>query len=189
MQLSNPLPRVLEARALGGHAVWLRFADRIEGIVDLSDAINASQLRALRDEHTFAQLAVDFGTLVWPGGIDWAPESLHALLVAANGAHLQSIDHTFREDGAQIAAMPEISRFFGIVIRMLYNEHEPPHFHAYYGEYEVSVEIRTGDVTGRFSKRALRMVLEWQELHQDELLSNWGRLRNGLTPLDIVPLQ
>jgi hypothetical protein len=51
--------------------------------------------------------------------------------------------------------MPEISRFLGIVISMFYNEHNPPHFHARYGDFKVSVEIKTGIVKGRFSKRAL----------------------------------
>ncbi len=56
--------------------------------------------------------------------------------------------------------MPELSRFLGIVIGMFYREHGPPHFHAVYGEYEVTVEIETGVVTGRFPKRALGHVME-----------------------------
>jgi hypothetical protein len=57
--------------------------------------------------------------------------------------------------------MPTISRFFGIIIFMNYNDHLPPHFHARYQEEEVTVEIETGVVQGRMSRRALRMVLEW----------------------------
>ena len=56
--------------------------------------------------------------------------------------------------------MPEISRFLGIVIAILYRDHEPPHFHATYGEYEITVGIRDGLVTGRFPRRALGHVLE-----------------------------
>ncbi len=56
--------------------------------------------------------------------------------------------------------MPEISRFLGIVIGMFYRDHVPPHFHAAYGEYEITVDIETGVVHGRFPKRALRLVLE-----------------------------
>ena len=59
---------------------------------------------------------------VWPGGIDWAPESLHSLLIASNGLLQHSIDDAPDRNGAQIRAMPEISRFFGIVVRMLYND-------------------------------------------------------------------
>ena len=68
--------------------------------------------------------------------------------------------------------MPEISRFLGIIIRMYYRDHAPPHFHAEYGEYEVTIDILTGVITGHFPKRALRAVLEWYELHKDELLQD-----------------
>ena len=56
--------------------------------------------------------------------------------------------------------MPEISRFLGIVIAILYRDHEPPHFHATYGEHEITVGILDGLVTGRFPRRALGHVLE-----------------------------
>ena len=62
--------------------------------------------------------------------------------------------------------MPEISRFLGIVIAMFYRDHVPAHFHAMYGDYEITVTIETGIVTGRFPRRALRHVLEWYELHK-----------------------
>lgn len=57
--------------------------------------------------------------------------------------------------------MPEISRFLGIVIAMYYNDYDPPHFHARYGEYEVTVGIADGLVEGCFPRRALNLVLEW----------------------------
>ena len=69
--------------------------------------------------------------------------------------------------------MPEISRFLGIIICMYYRDHAPPHFHAEYGEYEVTVDILTGVITGHFPKRALTAVLERYELDQDELLQDW----------------
>ncbi|MEY4768238.1 MAG: hypothetical protein RL637_877 [Pseudomonadota bacterium] len=69
--------------------------------------------------------------------------------------------------------MPIVSRFLGIVIVMFWNDHVPPHFHAKYGEYEITVDILTGVVAGKFPKRALRHVLEWYELHQNELIENW----------------
>ena len=68
--------------------------------------------------------------------------------------------------------MSEISRFLGIVIRMFYRDHAPPHFHAEYGDYEITLEIETGVVEGRFPKRALPAVLEWADLHTDELLGD-----------------
>ena len=56
--------------------------------------------------------------------------------------------------------MPEICRFLGIIIRMYYRDHAPPHFHAEYGEFEITVEIDTGIVSGQFPRRALKAVLE-----------------------------
>ncbi len=85
--------------------------------------------------------------------------------------------------------MPEISRFLGIIIAMFYKDHAPPHFYAIYGEYEITVEIDSGVINGRFPKRALRLVLEWLELHKDELLENW-RLVEEKKPLKkIAPLE
>jgi len=69
---------------------------------------------------------------------------------------------------------------------MYWDDHAPPHFHAKYGNFEITVEILTGIVQGRFPKRALRHVLEWQELHKEELLENWNlcRDRKDLKPID-----
>ena len=58
--------------------------------------------------------------------------------------------------------MPELSRFVGIVIAMYYRDHGPAHFHAIYGDYEVTVEIESGRVNGEFPKRALAHVYEWK---------------------------
>lgn len=82
--------------------------------------------------------------------------------------------------------MPEISRFAGIVIRMYYRDHSPPHFHAEHGEHEMTVEIDTGIVEGRFPRRALASVLEWYTLHQEELVENW-RLAREERPLNNIP--
>jgi hypothetical protein len=85
--------------------------------------------------------------------------------------------------------MPEISRFLGIIIAMFYRDHAPPHFHAIYGEYEITVEIESGVINGRFPKRALKLVFEWFELHREELLENW-RLAEDRRPLNkIEPLE
>ena len=81
--------------------------------------------------------------------------------------------------------MPTISRFFGIVIFMNYNDHNPPHFHARYGDQEVIVEIEGGAVHGTMSRRALRLILEWAELREDDLLRNWQRARERM-PLEAI---
>ena len=82
--------------------------------------------------------------------------------------------------------MPEISRFLGIVIGMFFNEHGLPHFHAVYGEYKITVEIESGTVRGAFPPRALRLVLEWAQLHKQELLDDWERARQR-QPLERIP--
>jgi hypothetical protein len=85
--------------------------------------------------------------------------------------------------------VPEISRFLGIVIRMYYREHPPAHFHANCGGHEISVDIDSGVVTGKFPARALRIVLEWYELHKTELAEDWERARQELPLERIEPLE
>jgi hypothetical protein len=82
--------------------------------------------------------------------------------------------------------LPEISRFLGIVIRMYYLEHAPPHFHARYGDHEVSVEIASRRVVGDFPRRALRHVLESLDIHRFELLEDW-KLAAARLPLRQIP--
>jgi hypothetical protein len=85
--------------------------------------------------------------------------------------------------------MPEVSRFYGIVIRMFYREHNPPHFHAQYGDQEAVVDIESLTLmAGYLSPRARGLVVEWAFLHQDELFDNWLRARASQTPLRIDPL-
>ncbi|HUB26789.1 MAG TPA: DUF4160 domain-containing protein [Tepidisphaeraceae bacterium] len=86
--------------------------------------------------------------------------------------------------------MPTISIFFGIAIRMYYNDHAPPHFHAYYGRDAVVIEIHSLRVRdGRLPRRAMGMVLEWAAEHRDELMRNWT-LAGAHQPLDpIDPLE
>lgn len=85
--------------------------------------------------------------------------------------------------------MPELSRFLGIVIGMFPREHPPPHFHAVYGEYQITVDIQSGVVNGEFSKRALRLVLERLDLHKDELLEDWEIIQAGRPAKKIAPLE
>lgn len=86
--------------------------------------------------------------------------------------------------------MPEISRFFGIVIKMYFDEHPPPHFHAEYGEQEALIDIHTlAIISGQLSPRALGLVMEWAALHQAELRAVWEQARN-MEPLGkIAPLK
>ena len=86
--------------------------------------------------------------------------------------------------------MPTISVFFGVYIRMYFDEHLPPHFHAYYGENFAVIEIETLRVSkGKLPQRALGLVLEWASLHRDELLEDWSLAENHKPLKDIKPLE
>lgn len=76
--------------------------------------------------------------------------------------------------------MGEISRFFKIIIRMFINEHNPPHFHAYYGDYKATFSIKTGQmIEGRLPPKKAALVTAWAIIHEKELLANWKALAEG----------
>ena len=85
--------------------------------------------------------------------------------------------------------MPQVSRFFGIIIYMYFNDHHPAHFHAVYGENEAAYVIDTLEtLRGNLPRRAHGMVMEWASLHRHELKQNWDRARD-MEPLEpIKPL-
>jgi hypothetical protein len=86
--------------------------------------------------------------------------------------------------------MPQVSRFFGIIISMFYDEHNPPHFHAAYGEFFAEVGIYDLNIiAGRLPSRALGLVIEWASIHQAELLVNWKHIENGEPVEKIAPLE
>ncbi len=86
--------------------------------------------------------------------------------------------------------MPEISRFLGIIIAMYYNDHNPPHFHAKYGEHEAVVAIETGEVVdGRLPPRVLGLVQEWREYNKSELTEDWELARERRALRKIKPLE
>ena len=86
--------------------------------------------------------------------------------------------------------MPTISMFFGIIIHMyIRGEHNPPHFHAMYGEHEALVDIQRLEVIeGKLPRRALALVLEWANEHRSELMEDWDLCRAKKLPKQIKPL-
>ena len=85
--------------------------------------------------------------------------------------------------------MPELSRFYGIIIRMFYGDHAPPHFHAVYQGEQVQINIETLAVmNGSMRRRALALVLEWAALRQVELRQAWNQATNNKEPSKIQPL-
>jgi hypothetical protein len=86
--------------------------------------------------------------------------------------------------------MPEISRFFGISIKMFYGDHMPPHFHAWYEEHKGVVDIQTlVMIGGHLPPRALGMVIEWAMQYQGELLDLWERAANKQALYRVPPLE
>lgn len=86
--------------------------------------------------------------------------------------------------------MPIISRFFGIIIRMFFNEHAPPHFHAEYADHRAVIDIRTLQlIEGNLPRRALELVMDWAELHQKELIKDWDLCQSHQHPRAIAPLE
>ena len=86
--------------------------------------------------------------------------------------------------------VPAISAFYGIIVRMFFNEHVPPHFHAEYAEFKIEIEIETLRVMrGGLPRRAQALVLEWAALHRDELMADWALCRQHQQPQQIQPLE
>ncbi|HSV95633.1 MAG TPA: DUF4160 domain-containing protein [Spirochaetota bacterium] len=86
--------------------------------------------------------------------------------------------------------MPELSRFYGIVIRMYANDHAPPHFHAYYNDFQILVDIHNFSILmGNFPPKAMGLVMEWATMHQRELVENWALASNKKHTFRIEPLQ
>lgn len=88
--------------------------------------------------------------------------------------------------------MPTISMFFGIIIRMYYapKEHNPPHVHAYFQDYKMTVRIDDGEIMeGNMPVRQIRLVQAWVEIHKDELWADWKLCQEGEKPFQIEPLK
>ena len=86
--------------------------------------------------------------------------------------------------------MPEISRFYGIIVAMFFGDHNPPHFHARYGAEKVVIEIETLRILeGHLPPRALGLVIEWASQHKNELMQNWELAKNNQAPIKIEPLK
>ena len=86
--------------------------------------------------------------------------------------------------------MPEISRFFGIIVAMFYDDHAPPHFHVRYGDQRAIISVEAlGILRGHLSPRALALVAEWAAQHQDELRQDWELARQHAPLRPIPPLE
>ena len=84
--------------------------------------------------------------------------------------------------------MPEISLFYGIRITMYYEDHNPPHFHAFYNEYEAMFDFNGNLLDGKFPKKELKLVEAWSIIHKKELEANWLLSKNCEKLFEIRPL-
>lgn len=86
--------------------------------------------------------------------------------------------------------MPEISVFFGIRITINCSDHNPPHIHAEYGEYEALIGIRDGNLLrGRMPRKQLKLIAAWIIIHEDEIWDNWELASQNKEVFKIEPLQ
>lgn len=86
--------------------------------------------------------------------------------------------------------MPEICRFYGIIVAMYYDEHNPPHFHARYGEESIVININTLSILeGDIGSRTLGLIIEWASQHKQELLEDWELARKNQPLKKVSPLK
>lgn len=85
--------------------------------------------------------------------------------------------------------MPEISRFYGLIILMNFKDHNPPHFHVWYGDYKAIITINDGVVKGEMPERAQKMIFDWLEIHKQELMFDWNLAQLGEELMKIEPLK
>jgi Domain of unknown function (DUF4160)/Protein of unknown function (DUF2442) len=215
-----PVVPVTRVEVIGEHELRLAFADGIVGDIGFHDRKWRGVFEPLRDPRRFAQVCVDpgCGTIVWPEyGLDMAPEPLyeealrHQVPHAPAGAvpragkarpvlRLPAPDPRtgkFTIDPCPVPAMgseqggvPKVSYFYGIAIKMYWDEghHSRPHFHACYAEHEASLDLAGRIIAGSLPTQALRLVGSWAKLHHDELHANWRRVVNEESPVPIAPL-
>ncbi len=153
------------------------------------DLSRVTEVRHVRDPAPFVRVRIEGPSIAWPNDADWDPDDLHDRLLALDSHGSQQHDGGARPAERHRATVPEISGFFGIIIRMYYADHARPRFHADYGDASIAIEISGDEVCGAFPPARLPLLFEWRDRHRDELLDNWDRLREGRTPLPIAPLE
>ena len=85
--------------------------------------------------------------------------------------------------------MPEISRFYGIIIYLYWRDHNPPHLHFTYGNYECSISVIDRIIDGQAPSKVIAKVNQWLDLHEDEILSLWEKAKRGEKLNTIEPLK
>lgn len=84
--------------------------------------------------------------------------------------------------------MPTISMFYGILVRMYYDDHNPPHFHAFYNKYKAIFNFEGEIIDGKMPSKQTKLIIAWSAIHKDELLANWELAKNSEVLFNIAPL-
>ena len=157
-------PEAVEARE--EYRIWLRYADGVEGEVDLSDLVGRGVFEAWWEPGVFEGVHIsERRTIAWNEEIEICPDALYLEITG------------------------RVSRFYGIVVRVNYREGDAPRFHARYAGAEATIDTRRlALLDGELPGRALGFVMEWAMLHQQELLDAWDRARRGESPGEIAAL-
>lgn len=93
------------------------------------------------------------------------------------------------ENKNQYTTMPEISKFFGIIVSLYWRDHNPPHIHFTYGDYECSISVLDRVVDGKAPSKVIAKVNEWMNLHEAEILTLWEKAQKGEKIGRIEPLK
>lgn len=183
-------PTEVEARE--GHRLWLRYSDGTSGEVDLSDLAGKGVFRPWHDPTFFEAVRLDgHGGIEWGEHLGLCGDALYLRLRGLpEGGHSPKLAGGLNTDASKGNSMPELCRFYGIVIQMFCSSHGPPRLQARYGSAEASLDIDTlGLLRGELPPRALSLVIEWASLHQDALWDAWHRWEHHEHPGKIAPLE
>ena len=163
---ASDLPQPVAVEPREEYRIWLRYADGVEGEVDLSDLVGRGGFEAWRKPGFFEKVRLsESRTIVWNEDLEVCPDALYLEITG------------------------RVSRFYGISVRVNYREGTTPRFHARYAGSEAAIDIRRPALLdGKLPGRALAFVMEWATLHRQELLDAWERSRRGESPEAIAPL-
>ena len=187
-----PRIRPTDVEVRDGHRLWLRYSDGTSGEVDLSDLVGKGVFDAWNDRAFFEAVRLDgHGAVVWSDELELCGDALYLMLHGLPaGEDIPKLDGGPKGSMPRGDSMPELCRFYGIVIQMFHSDHGPPHFHARYGGAKASFDIETlGLLRGQMPPRARSLVIEWASLHQDALLEAWRRSARHESPGKIAPLE
>jgi hypothetical protein len=178
------MKRIIRIRLLGDYRLELTFDDGVFGTADLGGLAGKGIFVLWSEPGAFGRVRIgSSGELAWDDAIDLCPDSLY-LRVTGKKQRIFSLRCRISR------SMPEISRFLGIVIKMFFDDHNPPHFHAEYGERAALIDILNLSLfSGSLPPRVLGLVIEWAILHRQELLDDWERARAQQELQKIAPLE